>query len=180
LHIPIQSGSDKIIKLMNRKYKINDVLKIINLFKKHFPEITIATDVIAGFPQETEKDWKETIQAIEEIKPDILNISRFWPLQGTQASKMKGQVSPGIRRKRAIELMNLHAKIALENNKKLINKEYKVLVDDKGFQDTWLSRSQDYKLVIIRSKETKENLLGKFLKVKIKEAKAHYLIGEII
>lgn len=90
---------------------------------------------------------------------------------------MEGQISPKIKRERATELMKLHAKIALENKKQLLGKEYKVLVSEKGFQDTWIARNENYQMIIIHSKE---NLLGKFLKVKIKEAKPHYLIGEII
>ena len=72
--------------------------------------------------------------------------------------------------------MKLHAKIALENKKSLIRQEFKVLIDGKGFQDTWISRNQEYKMIILRSKE---NLLGKFIKVKIKEIRPHYLLAEI-
>jgi threonylcarbamoyladenosine tRNA methylthiotransferase CDKAL1 len=176
LHIPIQSGSNKILKLMNRKYKIEDALEIINKFKQEFPEIVIATDIIVGFPEESEDDFSKTLNIIGIIKPDVLNISKFWPLQGTEASKMK-QIDKKIAIKRATELMNLHAKIALENKKPLIGKEYKVLVNKKGFQDTWVARNENYQLIIVRSKE---NLLGKFVKVKIIDAKAHYLIGEIL
>ncbi len=177
LHLPLQSGSDKILKLMNRKYKIEDALKIIGRFKKEFPEGVIATDIIVGFPGETNEDFQETLNIIEKIRPDVLNHSRFWAMKGTEAAKMKNEISKQELKEREVELMKLHAKIALENKQKLIAKEYKVIVDDKGFKDTWLARNENYQLIIIRSQE---NLLGKFLKVKIKEAKAHYLIGEVI
>ncbi len=177
LHIPIQSGSDKILKLMNRKYDTKEVLHIIDVFKKEFPEIVIAIDIIVGFPNEDDEDFQKTLDIIENIRPDVLNHSRFWSMKGTEASKMKETVSKSELKKREVELMNLHAKIALENKQKFIGNEYKVLVDDKGFKDTWLARNKNYQLIILRSQE---NLQGKFLKVKIKEAKAHYLIGEII
>jgi len=90
---------------------------------------------------------------------------------------MPNQISREIIKRRETELMNLHAKIALDNKLKIVNKEYRVLVDDKGFENTFLARNENYQLIIIRSKE---NLQGKFLKIKIKEAKPHYLIGEII
>ncbi|MCX6741855.1 MAG: tRNA (N(6)-L-threonylcarbamoyladenosine(37)-C(2))-methylthiotransferase [Candidatus Pacearchaeota archaeon] len=177
LHIPIQSGSDKVLKLMNRKYQVKDSLEIVDGFKKEFPSITISTDIIVGFPGETEEDFQKTLGIISKIKPDVLNISRFWAMPDTEAAKLKQQISPSIKRERATKLMNLHAKIALENKILLINKEYKVLVDEKGFKDTWLARNENYQLIILRSQE---NLLGKFLKVRIKEAKAHYLIGELV
>jgi len=177
LHLPIQSGSNKILKLMNRKYKIEGAIKIIDKFKKQFPDIVIATDIIVGFPGETNEDFQETLKLISQIKPDVLNHSRFWAMKGTEAAKLKEKISKDELKKREIELMNLHAKIALENKQKLIGKEYKVLVDDKGFKDTFLARNENYQLIILRSQE---NLQGKFLKVKIKDAKAHYLIGEIV
>lgn len=176
LHIPLQSGSDRILKLMSRKYKVKDFLKIIDKFKQEFPNVTVSTDIIVGFPGENDNDFQRTLNIINKIKPDVLNISRFWAMPNTEAAKLKEQVSPRIKRERATKLMNLHAKIALENKIKLINKEYKVLVSEKGFQDTWISRNENYQMIILKSKES---LLGKFLKVRIKEAKVHYLIGEI-
>jgi MiaB/RimO family radical SAM methylthiotransferase len=174
LHLPIQSGSDKILKLMNRKYKIKDALYIINKFKKEFPEIVIATDIIVGFPNETSEDFKKTLQLIDIIRPDVLNHSRYWAMKGTKSAKINNNITKEELKEREVELMKLHAKIALENKQKLIGKEYKVLVDNKGFQDTWLARNENYQLIII---QTKENLQGKFLKVKIKEAKAHYMFA---
>jgi len=177
LHLSLQSGSDKILNTMNRKYSVKDFLEIVNRFTGEFPDITISTDIIVGFPGETDEDFQKTLEVIKKVKPDVLNISRFWPMEKTEAKKMSNQISPEIKRKRATEIMNLHAKIALENKKPLIGKEYKVLVDENGFQDTWIARNASYKMIILRSKE---NLLGKFLKVRIKEAKPHYLIGEVI
>ncbi len=177
LHISLQSGSDKILKAMNRNYKVQDFLDIINRFTEAFPNITISTDIIVGFPGETEEDFQDTLDIIKKIKPDVLNISRFWAMEKTEAKKMPNQISPEIKRKRATELMKLHAKIALENKKLLIGQHCKVLVDSKGFQDTWIARDDSYKMIIIISKE---NLAGKFLKVLVKEAKPHYLIGELV
>jgi threonylcarbamoyladenosine tRNA methylthiotransferase CDKAL1 len=177
VHIPLQSGSDNTLKAMNRKYKAKDFLEIIDKFKKEFSNITLATDVIVGFPGETEEDFQETLNIIKKINPDVLNISRFWAMPNTEAKKMPNQISPEVKRKRAIETMKLHAKIALENKKPLVGQEFRVLVDEKGFQDTWVARNESYKMIILRSKES---LLGKFVKVRIKEAKVHYLIGEII
>lgn len=89
LHIPVQSGSDKILKNMNRKYKVKDFKKIVNTFRKEIPEIHISTDIIAGYPTETEKDFQKTLELLKEIKPEVLNVSKFAPRPRTKAKKLK-------------------------------------------------------------------------------------------
>lgn len=176
LHLPIQSGSDKILKSMKRKYSVKDVKKIIQEFKKEFPEIIISTDIIVGFPDETEKDFQETLKLIEEIKPEILNRSNFYPRQDTEAEKLK-QINSKEMNKRATELMKLHLKICDETQKKFLNTEHKVLVDQKGFAGTFLARDENYKLYAIQSRE---NILGKFVNIKVKKVLPHYLIAIVI
>ncbi len=176
LHIPIQSGSDKILKTMKRKYTKTDILRIIKEFKKQIPKITIATDIIVGFPGETQEDWNETINVIKEIKPEILNRSNFCIREGTEAAKLT-QLNPALIRQRAKELQDLHLKICKEIQEQFLEKEMKVLVDRKGFENTYLARDDSYKLVAVQSKD---KILGKFLKVKIKKAIPHYLIGEVL
>ena len=89
LHIPVQSGSNKILKLMNRRYKVEDFIKIVDSFKKEIPDLTLWTDIIVGFPGETEKDFEESLNLVKKIKPSFINISRFWVRKGTLAEKMK-------------------------------------------------------------------------------------------
>jgi len=88
IHIPIESGSDKILEDMNRGYKIKDLRRIVKKFRK-IPKINVATDIITGFPTETEKDFNQTLNLIKEIKPEILNISKFGSRPKTKAAKMK-------------------------------------------------------------------------------------------
>ena len=176
LHLPIQSGSNKILKSMNRFYKKQGILKIIKEFKKQIPDITISTDIIVGFPGETEKDFQETLDIIKEIKPEILNRSNFGKRPGTPAAKMKS-ISPETIKKRATKLMNLHLEICKENQKSWLGKQVKVLIDKKGFENTWLGRSYNYKLFAIHSKQ---NILGKFVNVKVKKLLPHYLIGDLL
>lgn len=175
LHIPIQSGSDAVLKKMKRKYSTKDVMKIINELKKQIPEITISTDIIIGFPTETEKDWNETILLIKEIKPLILNRSNFYPRQGTKAEKLQ-QLVPEIINKRSIEISKLHLEICkeLQNNFANLNTEHEVIVDEIGFPGTYLARNENYRLFAIPSKE---KLLGKIINVKIKKITPHYLIA---
>jgi len=175
IHIPIQSGSNKVLKEMKRKYKIEDVLKIIKKFKEEIPEILISTDIIVGYPTETEQDFEETLSLIKEIKPEILNRSNFYSRPFTEAEKLK-PLALKIISKRAKTLQDLHLEICASIQKEFIGKEFEVLLDEKGFPGTFLGRTSSYKLVAIQSKE---DILGKTIKVKIKSSTPHYLIGEI-
>jgi threonylcarbamoyladenosine tRNA methylthiotransferase CDKAL1 len=173
LHIPIQSGSDEILKSMKRKYSKKDVLKIAEKFKSAFPEGVISTDVIVGFPGESEKDFDETVELVKEIKPLILNRSNYGARPGTSAEKMKG-ISPSEIKRRATELSNLHLEICKGLQSKWLNKEVKVLVDKKGFEGTWLSRDENYRLFAVMSRE---KLLGKKVMIKVQSVNPHYLMG---
>jgi threonylcarbamoyladenosine tRNA methylthiotransferase CDKAL1 len=174
LHIPIQSGSDRILKSMGRKYTIKQFLGISNRFKKEIPDITLATDLIAAYPGESEQDHQKNLELIQKLNPPVLNLTRFWPRPGTRAAKEK-QVESKVARSRTLEIQKLHLSLALEENKKLENKEMEVFVNEKS-GTTYFSRTDNYKIVIIKSSE---KLLGKKLKVKIKKAFSHYLLGEI-
>lgn len=119
LHIPVQSGSDKVLKEMKRGYTVNDFRRIVTRFRKEIPEIKISTDVICGYPTESEEDFKKTISLIKEIKPEILNISKFYPRPGTYAKKLKQLPTKEIKR-RSRELSIIYKKI----KKDLITKKY--------------------------------------------------------
>ena len=106
LHLPLQSGSDKILKKMNRKYKVKDFLKIIDKFRTEIPCLFLSTDIIAGFPSETEADFNKTLKIIKKIKPGQINVSRFWALKPTPASLLP-QITPDVMKNRTRALMNL-------------------------------------------------------------------------
>ncbi len=170
LHIPVQSGNNKVLKAMNRYYTVNDFKKIIKEFRKAFPRITISTDIICGFPTETEEQFNDSLKLIKEIKPDVLNISRFWPRPGTKAEKMP-QIPSWITKERSKKLTKLFNKIALENNKKWINWQGKILIDEKGKNNTWIGRNLYYKPVIVKGNYK----LGQEINVKIKSVTAYDL-----
>ena len=89
LHIPVQSGSNKVLKDMHRKYSVEDFKKVVDVFRKKIPDIKIGTDIICGLPNETKEDLKKTLELVKQTKPDMLNISKFYPRPGTEAKKMK-------------------------------------------------------------------------------------------
>ncbi|MDD5651444.1 MAG: tRNA (N(6)-L-threonylcarbamoyladenosine(37)-C(2))-methylthiotransferase [Candidatus Nanoarchaeia archaeon] len=107
IHIPVQSGSDKVLKEMNRNYKIKDFVNIVNKFRKNIKNISISTDIIVGYPTETEEDFDKTIELIKKIKPEVLNISRFGARPGTVAAKLK-PLKTQIVKERSVKLTKIY------------------------------------------------------------------------
>lgn len=175
LHLPVQSSSDSILEKMNRRYKVADFLHIVSEFRKAFPQIQIWTDIIVGFPEETEDDFEKTVELIKKIKPDFANVSQFGPRPGTHAEKME-QISGEVKKKRSKKLSEILKDIYLENNKKWIDWEGKVLVTEKS-KTGFLGKNFAYKPVQIQSDK---NILGNFVNVKITKASSSALFGEII
>ncbi|OIO63284.1 hypothetical protein AUJ83_01460 [Candidatus Woesearchaeota archaeon CG1_02_33_12] len=177
LHIPVQSGNDEILKAMNRLYTADELKIIIAKLIKEIPEITISTDMICGFPGETEEQFADSIKLIKEIKPDVLNISRFWPRPGTKAALMENQVHGSIKRERSQLITKEFNKICTDKNKKWLSWEGEILVDEIGQEGSFIGRNYCYKPVVIKSKE---NLLGKKANVKVIKTTNHTLRGKII
>ncbi len=175
LHIPLQSGSDRILKQMGRGYRANDFAELAKKLKKKFPELSLSTDIIVGFPSETEQDFKKTIGIIEKIRPDIVNISKFGARPGTKAKEMKLQVPGAVINRRSALLSKICREIGLEKNSEMIGKKVRVLVSGKGSKSGFIGRTENYKPVLLH-----KNLLGKFVNVKITGAKQNYLECELL
>ena len=174
LHIPVQSGSDKILKLMKRNYSKEDYIKIISKFKQEIPEITISTDIIVGFPQETEEDFNQSITLIKETKPNILNLSRFIPRKGTLAATYK-QIPSWQIKERSKKLNKIFTEQALENNKDWLGWFGEILINELGKNNTFIGRNYAYKPIIIANKVK----LGSKAKVKINKVTCHDFRSEL-
>jgi MiaB-like tRNA modifying enzyme len=175
LHIPIQSGNDRVLKLMNRFYTVGDFKKIVKEFRKQITNLTLITDIICGFPTETEKEFEDSVKLITWLQPDAINVSMFWPRPGTIAEKMK-QLSGEIKKKRSREMTKLYHSVALDVNKKLVGKKFKVLVDEIGKKGGFVARNESYKPIVLKESKLK---LGDSPQVRIISATKNYLIGEI-
>lgn len=175
LHIPIQAGNNEILKSMNRKYAVEDFVKVVDAFRKEIPEITISTDVIVGFPSETEEQFQDSLNLITKIKPDVLNISRYAARDGTIAAKMKQHFTNELKRRSRI-MTELYRNIAYEKNQKWLGSQGKILIDEKGTHDSWIGRNDYYKPVIVKGKFK----LGDELDVKITDATTFDLRGEYV
>ena len=175
LHIPVQSGNNDILAKMNRKYTVNDFIKIVENFKEKFQGITISTDVIVGFPSESDEQFHDTVKLMETIKPDITNITRFSARPFTKAKLMNGRISTDVAKERSKEITEACSRISKENNRRHIGKKYTILITEKGKKNSFVGRAGNYKPVVIK----KQVKIGEFIPVEIVEAKATYLVGSI-
>jgi MiaB-like tRNA modifying enzyme len=176
IHLPVQSGDDDILKKMNRKYRVEDFLKIIDDIRRKHPDMTLSTDIIVGFPTETDEQFQHTIDLLKAVKPDIVNITRYSPRPLTKAKNMEGHVSTQVSKERSKSLSELTNKISEEKNKKHIGRKYHVLVTEEGKNKTFVGRSENYKPVVIREKTE----IGKTIPVKIVDSTPTYLFGKLI
>jgi len=178
LHLPVQSGDNEVLKNMNRFYSTEDFKEIIHRFREEIPNITIATDVICGFPGESDKAFSKTLKLIEETQPDIVNVSKFFPRPHTTAEKMEPHVPLREISERSRKMAKLSKKISLEKNKKWVGWEGRILIDEKGkVSDSWIGRNFAYKPIVVKNDET---LLGKFIDVKVVKTFATYLRAKIL
>ena len=161
---------------MNRKYTIDDFENIIEKFRKKYPEITVSTDIIVAFPKESESQFEKTINLLKKIKPDITNITRYSARPYTQAKKFKGRIKTEIAKNRSKILTNICKDISKEKNKKLLGKNYEIVISEKGKNNTMVGRNNNYKPIIIN----KNLKIGKKINVEITEYKSTYLVGSII
>jgi threonylcarbamoyladenosine tRNA methylthiotransferase CDKAL1 len=176
LHLPVQSGDNDILKKMHRGYTSEDFIRLIKQFRKTIPTLTISTDVIIGFPTENIEQFHRTLQLIKQIKPDIINITRFSARPLTTAKKIKGRVPTNIVKERSKQTTELCSKIQRKKNQEHIGKTYTVLVTEKGKQKTFMGRSENYKPVVLTEPVT----IGESGQVKIINATQTYLVGKLI
>ncbi len=175
LHIPAESGNNEILGKMNRKYTVHNFKETVNKFRRYVKDITIATDIIVGFPTETELQFQDSLHLIQEVKPDVLNISRFSARPNTKAVRMK-QLDGDIKKERSRALTELYIDIASKQNKKWLGWEGKILIDEIGKNNTWVGRNFAYKPVIVKGKFN----LGQEVEVKVKDCSAYDLKADIL
>ena len=177
LHLPVQSGDDKVLQHMKRSYTAAEFKRIVNTFRGHFPDLTLTTDVIIGFPGETEEAFENTLKLLRETKPDVVNISKFFARPKTAAWEMKDSlVTKEEIKRRSIVTAELTKQLSAERNLRWVGWTGEIIVDERGkIEGSWVGRNFAYKPIAIKSKD---NLLGKTLQIKVVEALGTYLKGE--
>ena len=179
LHLPLQAGSNKVLEEMNRKYTQEDYLRIVEKVKSKIPEVSITTDIIIGFPKESEKDFEETLSVAKAVGFDSAFTFLYSIREGTPAATKEGQVPESEKKERFQRLKKLIDDIAYENNQKYLNKEVTVLVEgtSKKDENVLTGRTETSKTVNFHGDKS---LIGKIITVKIKNAKTYSFDGVIV
>ena len=177
VHLPLQSGSDRILKLMGRKYTIEEYLDLVKKIRKEVKNVSITTDIIVGFPGETEEDFQKTLDVVNKVKYDLAYTFIFSPREGTPAAKMKDDTSLEEKKKRLARLNELINKYALESSKKYKNKIVDVLIISESDKDgKYMGYTDNMKLVNV---ECGSECLGKIVPVRITDTKTWSLDGKV-
>ena len=176
LHLPVQSGDDTVLGLMNRRYCVDEFKQIVYAFRSKFSKLTLSTDIIVGFPGETAEAFENTKQLIAEVKPDVVNVSKFFSRPGTPAEKLD-PLEPKELNHRSRQLSRLCKQISLEKNKNWLGWEGVVLFDEKGKGESWMGRNFAYKPVVVK---TDECLLGRFAKVCVIDTFSTYIEAKLV
>ena len=180
VHIPVQSGSDRVLLAMNRKHTAEDFRRLATLFNTRFPRFTLSTDLIVGFPGEAQSDFEQTLRLVEETRPTVCNITRFVARPGTPAARAEASadaVDGNIKHERSALLFDTFQKIAEENNRKWVGETCTVVTEKKGYREgTTICRNAAYRPVAIPG----DYPAGTSLRVRITGAEPFALIAEVL
>ena len=179
IHLPLQSGSDKILKLMGRRYTKESYLTLAKKIREKIPNVSLTTDIIVGFPNETEDDFLDTLDVVNECKYDGAFTFIYSPRENTPAAKMNDSISLEEKQERLQRLNELVNKYYKENNEKLVGKIVPVLIENVSEKNEELCAGYTDTMKLVNVKCSKEDI-GKIINVKITEAKTWSLNGEKI
>lgn len=180
LHFALQSGSDNILKKMNRRHTFSQFYERIKKIRQACPSVSLSTDIIVGFVGETEKDFKMTVEAEKKCKFEMIYISEYSPRKGTAAARLKDDISLETKASRKIKLNEVLKTIALRQNKKLINSCQRVLLESYNTKSKcFLGRTFQNKVIQIKARSSLKNLIGEFIDVRVTSVTAWALSGDI-
>ena len=183
LHMPVQSGSERILRKMKRGHTAKIFLDVVKELRKKIPEIAISTDIITGFPSESERDFEETLSLIEESQPDVINSSRYSPRPGTLAAKYP-RLSTKVVKERSKRLHTIIRKTTMRRNQIWYGWKGQILIDELLDEGKIQGRNYAYKPVIIEipgpKKFDPKQLLGQYISIKVIEISNYSLLGELI
>ncbi len=178
LHLPLQSGSDRILKAMNRGYTMGQYLEKIDRLRHEIPGISISTDLMVGFPGETEDDYAQTIRVTKDIEFDDAYMYMFSRREGTRAANYPDQIDTETASRRLSELIEIQKEIKVRKNRTLTGSVLTVLVEDvaKKGENMYLARTESNKMVVFRGNG---DCVGSLLRIRITDSKGATLIGEL-
>ncbi len=177
IHLPVQSGSDRILKEMNRRYTVEDYLGKVAKIRDIIPNCAITTDIIVGFPTETEKEFDDTVSLVEKVRYDGAFTFVYSPREGTKAAAMDGQIPADIKKDRIMRLVDIQNEINREESSKYVGSTVEILFEDYDEKkQKYMGRDERGRMAYC---EYPENVVGKFAEVEITSTGGMSLIGKI-
>lgn len=176
-HLSLQSGCNETLARMNRKYSVEEFEKGINLIRKNYPEVSLTTDIIVGFPEETEEEFEKTYEFLKKVKFYKMHVFPYSPRKGTKAAQMPNQISGDIKEKRSKKLIELSNKNGEEQNRTYIGKELDVLFEEKDGKYI-KGHTTNYIMVYVETDDT--TIQNSIRKVKITEVMEENLVGKLV
>ena len=176
-HLSLQSGCDETLKRMNRRYTTEEYKTIVNKLREEIPNVAITTDVIVGFPGETEEEFEKTYNFLKDIELSQMHIFKYSPRKGTKAADMENQVSPQDKHERSEKLLKLNKENFEKMATRMVGKEFEVLFEQQVGENKYEGLTPNYLKTIVTSNE---DICGKILKVKIIEVKDEYVEGILV
>jgi threonylcarbamoyladenosine tRNA methylthiotransferase CDKAL1 len=173
LHLPIQSASDRLLKHMERGYTLAEFKSIVQKVREKVPRLTLSTDLIVGYPDETVADHESNLSFISEIQPDIVNVTRFSPRPGTKAARSERQIVGWKAKDRSREVTELRFSVAEGRNRSWIGKKVRALSTERGKKNSTILRNDEYKQIVV----SEALPLGDYYEVEITNATPTYLTG---
>ncbi len=177
VHLPLQSGSNRILKLMGRRYTKEKYLELVSKLKEKIPSLALTTDIIVGFPGETEEDFRETLEVVKKCEYDSAFTFIFSPREGTPAAKMEDHIPLEEKNQRLYRLNDLVNEYANKKNQEYLGKVVKVLIEGPSEKGNLMGYTETMKLVNV---DGKEDLIGKIVDVEITDVKTWSLDGKAI
>ena len=179
IHLPVQSGNNRVLKAMGRRYTREQYLALVKEMREKIPSLSLSTDIIVGFPNETEEEFKDTLSLVDEVKYEAAFTFIYSPRKGTPAAKINDNVSKETKTARFLELVKHLEKHIEEHSNSLVGQTFDVLVDgvSKNDKEMYSGYTEENKLVHFKGSES---LVGKIIKVKITASHTYSLIGEIV
>ncbi len=179
INLPVQSGSDRILKEMNRGYTRSQYIELVKRIRSVLPDVSLTTDLIVGFPQETEEDFRDSYDLLKELKFDIIHTAAYSPREGTKAAVMEGQIDNKVKAARLNEINALQSQLARELNEEYVGRKLEILVDGPAprGEGSLQGRTKTDKVIIVKGGP---EYMGRYIEVKIIRASHWSLEGEII
>ena len=178
INLPIQAGSERVLRAMNRRYSLEEYADTMKLIRDGLPEVGLTSDLIVGFPGETEEEFQCSLAALERFRFDMVHTAAYSPRQGTPAAKMKNQIPAAVKERRLNEVNDLQTSIARQINQSLVGRTYKVLVDGPAPKGDYMeARTATDKVVLLKGAGAS---FGQFVTAKIDSAESWCLKGTVL